>query len=181
MTDATGRLRALATKWRTDAEESSAFADNDQGQAPAQNVTHARGMAVAFTVCANELDAALLHDGEMFDLGRQHERDHQADAPSPTPQETTPVDLAKCRHMLSVVCDALWNGGKSRGQHLWSIPVDKDRDFDCLFSAAFDELERLRAAPSPTERADPLKDDDDLARVKKGVGRPSTGSTASTD
>ena len=36
----------------------------------------------------------------------------------------------------------------SSAEHLWSIPVDKERDFDSMFSDAFSELEWRRAAMS---------------------------------
>lgn len=39
----------------------------------------------------------------------------------------------------------IWNGGRTKpGQHLWSIPVDKERDFDCILTDAIDELVALR-------------------------------------
>lgn len=60
--------------------------------------------------------------------------------------EWKPRDLTKLRHMLGVLCRTVWDQRVPSGEHLWSIPVDKERDFDCMFSDAFDELEHLRAA-----------------------------------
>ena len=47
---------------------------------------------------------------------------------------------------LSLVCRAVWNKGAPVGIHLWSIPVDYRRDFDCILADAIDELVARRAA-----------------------------------
>jgi hypothetical protein len=51
-------LRTLQAKWRQDADESSASAD--AGTMCHDNTVHARGMAMAFTACADELEAVLV-------------------------------------------------------------------------------------------------------------------------
>lgn len=66
-------------------------------------------------------------------------------APLETPKLIRQRDIAALRDMLGVVCRVVW-GERVPGKHLWSIPVDEDRDFDVMFSDAFDELEQLRAA-----------------------------------
>ena len=78
--------------------------------------------------------------------------------------------IKQLRDTLSMLCDVLWNGGKTKpGQHLWTIPVDHERDFDCILSDAIDELERLRAEPSlPAPEPDPTArlTDEQLRKVR---------------
>jgi hypothetical protein len=57
-------LRAMGEQWQGDHHDSAAFADNDQGQAPPQNVIHARGLAMAFQTCSEELIARLAREQE---------------------------------------------------------------------------------------------------------------------
>jgi hypothetical protein len=46
---------------------------------------------------------------------------------------------------VSMLCDVMWNGGRTKpGQHVWSIPVDQERDFDCILHDAIVELSDLR-------------------------------------
>lgn len=54
-------------------------------------------------------------------------------------------DIKACREMLSRLCKAVWNPAERVG-HLWSIPADPRRDFDCMFSDVFDEVEQSRTA-----------------------------------
>lgn len=68
--------------------------------------------------------------------------------------------IALLRKTLSMLCHFIWHRQMRPGEHLWSIPVDKERDFDCILSDAIDELERLRAeAPATAEK--------ELAAIKK--------------
>lgn len=46
---------------------------------------------------------------------------------------------------LSTLCYAIWHKTVPRGKHLWSIPVDRARDFDCIFGDAIRELVARRA------------------------------------
>ena len=49
------------------------------------------------------------------------------------------------RKTMQLLCDTIWNGGTPpKGAHLWSIPVDRDRDFDCILSDAISELVERR-------------------------------------
>jgi hypothetical protein len=48
------------------------------------------------------------------------------------------------RDTVSMLCNFIWTRATRPGEHLWSIPVDKDRDFDCILSDAIDELVELR-------------------------------------
>lgn len=80
--------------------------------------------------------------------------------PDATPDEGTLEDRlrAKDKHWqprserqlwdsLKLVCETMWNGKPPRGAHVWTIPVDPDRDFDCILADAIQELiERRRAA-----------------------------------
>ena len=52
------------------------------------------------------------------------------------------------RSTVSTLCDHIWNGRDRglRGPHLWTIPVDSRRDFDCILMDAIDELDARRAA-----------------------------------
>jgi len=65
------------------------------------------------------------------------------EAPRDPPRQR-PIQLL--RDTLSTLCHFVWHRETRPGEHLWSIPVDKDRDFDCILSDAIDELEALRAA-----------------------------------
>ena len=52
------------------------------------------------------------------------------------------------RATIRALCEHIW-GGSSRlrdGPHLWTIPVDHERDFDCILSDATSELEDRREA-----------------------------------
>ena len=52
---------------------------------------------------------------------------------------------AKLRHTLQILCDMIWNNGQPKqGDHLWSIPVDRVRDFDCIIADGIKELEMQR-------------------------------------
>ena len=53
-------------------------------------------------------------------------------------------DIGALHEMLQRVTSAIWN--RRADGHLWSIPVDHDRDFDMMFSDAFTELAARRAA-----------------------------------
>ena len=48
------------------------------------------------------------------------------------------------RETLNKLCGFVWNGKRGLGEHLWTIPVDPDRDFDCILTDAIDELLMLR-------------------------------------
>ena len=39
----------------------------------------------------------------------------------------------------------MWHKTLRPGEHLWSVPADKTRDFDCIMSDAISELVYLRA------------------------------------
>lgn len=50
------------------------------------------------------------------------------------------------RNVLSMLCHFVWYRKSRPGDHFWSIPVDRERDFDCILSDALDELVEWRAA-----------------------------------
>jgi len=66
--------------------------------------------------------------------------------PSPTPGETARETLTErlsrenLRRILRVVCCTIWDKRVPSGEHLWSIPADPRRDFDCILSDAIEEL-----------------------------------------
>ena len=47
---------------------------------------------------------------------------------------------------VKALCEHLWSGGNRLrpGAHLWSIPCDRRRDFDCALMDAIDELTERR-------------------------------------
>ena len=48
---------------------------------------------------------------------------------------------------LTMICNTIWRGGKPpAGVHVWSIPVDYERDFDCILGDGLAELEARRYA-----------------------------------
>ena len=54
--------------------------------------------------------------------------------------------LSSLRCTVSTLCKTLWDGRVPQGKHIWSIPVDVHRDFDCRLLDAIEELESRRAA-----------------------------------
>ena len=50
------------------------------------------------------------------------------------------------RETLKMICDFVWSGRTKATGHFWSIPVDYERDFDCILSDAIEELESRREA-----------------------------------
>lgn len=55
------------------------------------------------------------------------------------------------RDTISKLCDFVWTGRTKPGTHMWTIPVDQERDFDCILSDAVDELVALRARAAELE------------------------------
>jgi hypothetical protein len=53
-------------------------------------------------------------------------------------------DIALLRKTLSMLCNYVWTKQLREGEHMWTIPVDNERDFDCILSDAISELEELR-------------------------------------
>lgn len=47
---------------------------------------------------------------------------------------------------LSMLCHLVWHKTPPPGAHVWSIPVNEERDFDCILYDAVAELVQLRAA-----------------------------------
>ena len=45
---------------------------------------------------------------------------------------------------LSMLCGFVWNGRLRAGEHMWTIPVNHERDFDSILCDAFNELEDRR-------------------------------------
>ena len=55
---------------------------------------------------------------------------------------------------LSMLCGIVWHKKSKPGEHVWSIPVDQHRDFDCILSDAFAELGWRRAEMGDVDEAD---------------------------
>ncbi len=55
------------------------------------------------------------------------------------------------RDTVSMLAHCMWYGKPRPGDHVWSIPVDQERDFDCILSDAIDELVELRAVAKARE------------------------------
>lgn len=66
---------------------------------------------------------------------------------------------AELRRTLSMLCNFIWTRHMRPGEHMWSIPVDRDRDFDCILTDAIDELLELRK----------------VAALRAGGGEPEDG------
>ena len=49
------------------------------------------------------------------------------------------------RGVVSMLCHFIWYRQLREGEHMWTIPVDPIRDFDCILADAIDELVELRA------------------------------------
>lgn len=47
---------------------------------------------------------------------------------------------------LSMLCHLVWHKTPPPGAHVWSIPVNEERDFDCILYDAVAELVQLRTA-----------------------------------
>ena len=54
--------------------------------------------------------------------------------------------MKQLRATLSMLCNFIWTRELRPGEHIWTIPVDLERDFDMILSDAIDELEELREA-----------------------------------
>jgi hypothetical protein len=79
-------------------------------------------------------------------------------APEPTPLANQPFtgrrrDIQTLHDVVALLARTIWDKQVPAGKHLWSIPVDKERDFDCILSDAIDELEWLRAQSAPVVAA----------------------------
>jgi hypothetical protein len=63
----------------------------------------------------------------------------------PPQQDWRERPIEQLRATLSMLCHFIWHRHTRPGEHMWSIPVDKERDFDCILSDAISELEHRRA------------------------------------
>lgn len=71
----------------------------------------------------------------------------KADASSPVESR----DEQLLRATISKLCEFVWSG-RATG-HMWSIPVDQDRDFDCILTDAVDELVAIRVERQQDQHA----------------------------
>ena len=54
--------------------------------------------------------------------------------------------MEKLRERLNTVVEFIWDGKIPAGRKLWTIPADRDEDFDIVLSNALRELELRRRA-----------------------------------
>lgn len=52
--------------------------------------------------------------------------------------------IKQLRDTMSMLTHYVWTKQLRPGEHMWSIPVDKQRDFDCILHDAISELEYWR-------------------------------------
>jgi hypothetical protein len=71
------------------------------------------------------------------------------------PRESEPIrqrSVEQLHATISTLCNFIWTKQLRPGEHLWSIPTDTERDFDCILSDAVNELIALRTALATAER-----------------------------
>lgn len=64
-------------------------------------------------------------------------------------------DIKQLRDIVSMLANFIWTKQLRPGEHLWSIPADRERDFDLILSDAIDELEQRRKEASAGSDAPP--------------------------
>lgn len=71
----------------------------------------------------------------------------QADPASPLPRPEARLRRTEkqLRDTVSMLAHLIWHKQTRPGDHVWSIPVDKERDWDCILTDAIDELIERRA------------------------------------
>ena len=62
--------------------------------------------------------------------------------------------IATLNKVLSMLCGTVWHKESKSGEHVWSIPVDPYRDFDCILSDAIAELEWRRTLMGDVDESD---------------------------
>lgn len=62
----------------------------------------------------------------------------------PEPEYLSDEELNRAEKMVGVLANYIWTKSTRPGDHIWSIPADESRDFDCLFSRALQELRERR-------------------------------------
>jgi len=68
----------------------------------------------------------------------------RAEAPPPPSGEYRERPIEQLRSVLSMLCHYVWHRQLRAGEHMWSIPADHERDFDCILGDAIRELEVRR-------------------------------------
>jgi hypothetical protein len=96
----------------------------------------------------------------MTDQGKQESSSVSSSREGETPPRRR--DEALLRKTVSTLCHFIWHRRTRPGDHLWSIPVDKERDFDCILSDAIDELVELRKREGETPQQSEEKKDECL-------------------
>ena len=102
----------------------------------------------------NEEDTARVGEQTVMPPERATAATNQTkDATAPLPRLHRSEKLL--RDTLSMLCHFVWHRRTRPGDHMWSIPVDRERDFDCILSDAIDELVELRASSRPASVSPP--------------------------
>ena len=60
------------------------------------------------------------------------------------PREWKERPIEQLHRTLSMLCNYVWTKQLRAGEHLWTIPVDAERDFDCILHDAIAELKWRR-------------------------------------
>ena len=55
-----------------------------------------------------------------------------------------PREIELLRKTLAMLAHFIWNGKIKPGEPLWTLPADRERDWDFILSDAIDELEKSR-------------------------------------
>lgn len=85
-------------------------------------------------------------DDQGIVLGTAVPADHSLQ-PSPSDAPVIPRvrDEKLLRDTVSMLANFVWTKKLRQGEHMWSIPADQERDFDCILIDAIDELVALRS------------------------------------
>jgi len=87
--------------------------------------------------------------------------------------------LEQLRATVSMLANYIWTKQTRPGEHMWSIPVDQERDWDCILSDAIDELEALRAAAdtlaAPPQEAERATECSNISHVHDWEPYPAVG------
>ena len=88
--------------------------------------------------------------GEATSEGSVSGNPERKDAMSQEPKRRFRTE-EQLRNTVAMLAHFIWFRQTRPGDHMWSIPVDHERDFDCILSDAIDELVEWRAVAKARE------------------------------
>lgn len=132
----TGRPKTMLGDWSSQHEDAIRFAR--RADAEAMLTWHCDSIG---NVVEHGWVSLLTVSGAAHQEAEQNDLNTRTDAPTIRSEELL-------RRTLSMLCNYVWTKQLRPGEHMWSIPVDKERDFDCILSDAIDELIARRAVLS---------------------------------